>query len=166
MEKHIGDLMRIVRCTNYYRTQQLTDTGITSIQCIYLLRINHNPGISQEQLASQLYKDKSVIARQLSSLEANGYIRKETDPHDRRAQKLYLTPKAEKLLPRIREVYHAWDQILYDGFSDEEIVLLSSMLHRLYSNAEHALGHPEHLSSHQTQTNMTSNAAAGKETHL
>lgn len=77
MEKHIGDFMRIVRCTNYFRTQKMADYGITGIQCIYLLRINRTPGISQEQLASQLYKDKSVIARHLASLESNGYIHRE-----------------------------------------------------------------------------------------
>ncbi len=138
--------MRIVRCTNYFRTQKMADYGITGIQCIYLLRINRTPGISQEQLASQLYKDKSVIARHLASLESNGYIRREPDPKDRRVQKLYLTAKAEELLPRIREVFEEWNQILYDGFSDEEILLLSSMLRRLYSNAELALGHPEQAS--------------------
>ena len=102
MEKHIGDFMRIVRCTNYFRTQKMTDSGITGIQCTYLLCINRTPGISQEQLASQLYKDKSVIARHLASLESNGYIHREPDSKDRRVQKLYLTAKAEELLPRIR----------------------------------------------------------------
>ena len=87
MEKHIGDFMRIVRCTNYFRTQKMADSGITGIQCTYLLCINRTPGISQEQLASQLYKDKSVIARHLASLESNGYIHREPDPKDRRVQK-------------------------------------------------------------------------------
>ena len=32
MEKHIGDFMRIVRCTNYFRTQKMADSGITGIQ--------------------------------------------------------------------------------------------------------------------------------------
>lgn len=88
--------MRIVRCTNYFRTQKMADSGITGIQCTYLLCINRTPGISQEQLASQLYKDKSVIARHLASLESNGYIHREPDPKDRRVQKLYLTAKAEE----------------------------------------------------------------------
>ena len=116
MEKHIGDFMRIVRCTNYFRTQKMADSGITGIQCTYLLCINRTPGISQEQLASQLYKDKSVIARHLASLESNGYIHRKPDSKDRRVQKLYLTAKAEELLPRIREVFQEWNQILYDGF--------------------------------------------------
>lgn len=82
MEKHIGDFMRIVRCTNYFRTQKMADSGITGIQCTYLLCINRTPGISQEQLASQLYKDKSVIARHLASLESNGYIHRKPDSKD------------------------------------------------------------------------------------
>ena len=96
--------MRIVRCTNYFRTQKMADSGITGIQCTYLLCINRTSGISQEQLASQLYKDKSVIARHLASLESNGYIHREPDPKDRRVQKLYLTAKAY-LLDFIRSGY-------------------------------------------------------------
>lgn len=164
MEKHIGDFMRIVRCTNYFRTQKMADSGITGIQCTYLLCINRTPGISQEQLASQLYKDKSVITRHLASLESNGYIHRESDPKDRRVQKLYLTAKAKELLPRIREVFQEWNQILYDGFSYEEILLLSSMLRRLYSNAELALGHPEHLTERCPASEQAAPAASRKET--
>ena len=79
-------------------------------------------------------------------------------------QKLYLTAKAEELLPRIREVFQEWNQILYDGFSDEEILLLSSMLRRLYSNAELALGHPEHLTERCPASEQAAPAASRKET--
>ena len=31
---------RMTRCSNFYRTQQLQDTGISGVQCVYLMRIS------------------------------------------------------------------------------------------------------------------------------
>ena len=59
--------------------------------------------------------------------------------------------------------YHTSLRLL-DGFSDEEILLLSSMLRRLYSNAELALGHPEHLTERCPASEQAAPAASRKET--
>ena len=74
MEKHIGDLMRIVRCTNYFRTQKMADSGITGIQCTYLLCINRTPGISQEQLAFELNVSRQAVSKWESGVsQTKGY---------------------------------------------------------------------------------------------
>lgn len=127
---------RTTRCSNFFRAQQLADSGISGVQCVYLLRVGRNPGISQDQLAGQLYKDKSVVARHLATLQQAGYIRREPAPNDRRVQQLYLTEKAEALLPRIFDVFAKWDEILTRGFTDEERELALNLLTRIYMNAE------------------------------
>ena len=130
---------RTTRCSNFYRTQQLQDTGISGVQCVYLMRISRQPGISQDQLAGQLYKDKSVVARQLATLQQAGFVRKESSPTDRRVQQLYPTEKTMELLPRIRAVLEQWDEILTRGFSGEEREQALSLLRRMYENAENEL---------------------------
>lgn len=130
---------RTTRCSNFYRTQQLQDSGISGVQCVYLMRISRQPGISQDQLASQLYKDKSVVARQLATLQQEGFVRKESSPTDRRVQQLYPTEKALEVLPQIREVLRRWDAVLTRGFSEEEREQTLSLLKRMYENAENEL---------------------------
>ncbi len=71
---------RTTRCSNFFRAQQLADSGVSGVQCAYLIRICRQPGISQDQLAGQLYKDKSVVARHLATLQQRGYIRRENFP--------------------------------------------------------------------------------------
>ena len=63
---------RTARCSNFFRAQQLTDSGVSGVQCTYLIRICRQPGISQDQLAGQLYKEKSVVARQIATLMQRG----------------------------------------------------------------------------------------------
>lgn len=130
---------RTTRCSNFYRTQQLQDTGISGVQCVYLMRISRQPGISQDQLAGQLYKDKSVVARQLATLQQEGFVRKEPSPTDRRVQQLYPTDKTLELLPRIRAVLDQWNVVLTRGFSDEEQKQALALLQRMYENAENEL---------------------------
>lgn len=136
MDEIMKYINRITRCSNFFRTQQLADSGISGVQCAYLLRVSHNPGISQDQLAGELYKDKSVVARHLATLQQVGYIRRESSPTDRRVQQLYLTEKAEAILPRILEVFAKWKDILTSGFTEEEISVAQNLLYRMYCNAE------------------------------
>ena len=79
--RYIG---RITRCSNFYRARMLSDVGLSGVQCPYLTRIARQPGISQDELAGQLYKDKSVVARHLATLQQLGFIRREPSPVDRR----------------------------------------------------------------------------------
>ena len=136
MDEIMKYINRIARCSNFFRTQQLTDSGISGVQCAYLMRVSHNPGISQDQLAGELYKDKSVVARHLATLQQAGYIRREPSPTDRRVQQLYLTKKAEAILPRILDVFAKWKEILTSGFTQEEISVAQDLLLRMYCNAE------------------------------
>lgn len=130
---------RTTRCSNFYRTQQLRDSGISGVQCAYLMRIARQPGISQDQLAGQLYKDKSVVARQLATLQQEGFVHKEPSSTDRRVQQLYPTEKTLEALPQIREVFGRWDAVLTRGFSEEEREQALSLLKRIYENAEREL---------------------------
>lgn len=127
---------RTTRCSNFYRTAQLQDSGISGVQCAYLMRISRQPGISQDQLAGELYKDKSVVARQLATLQQEGFVRKEPSPTDRRVQQLYPTEKTMEVLPQIREVFRRWDEVLTRGFSDTEREQALLLLKRIYENAE------------------------------
>ena len=69
-------------------------------------------------------------------LEQAGYIRREPSPTDRRVQQLYLTEKAEALLPRILDVFSRWEEVLTRGFSEEEKAQARDLLSRMYLNAE------------------------------
>ncbi len=127
---------RTARCSNFFRAQQLADSGVSGVQCGYLVRVCRQPGISQDQLARELYKDKSVVARQIATLQQTGYIRREASPSDKRVQQLFPTEKTLALLPQMMEVFSRWEEILTQGFTEEEKKTVQKLLDRIYQNAE------------------------------
>ena len=111
---------QIWRCGNLYRTSRYESLGLGSYQDSYILNVCAHPGITQEGLSKLIYIHKSNVARQLGSLEEKGFIRRETDPSDKRNMLVYPTEKAYAVLDEIKRVNAEWDRIMLEGFSEEE----------------------------------------------
>ncbi len=134
--KQLGELWR---CANLYRTAQYAALGIGSYQDSYLLHICREPGIPQDRLAEVIYVNKSNVARQLASLEEKGFITRTPDPQDRRSLLVYPTQKATDALPAIHKVHRAWNEMVLEGFGEEERRLVADFARRLSENAKHAI---------------------------
>lgn len=70
---------------------------------LYLFSLYLHSGRTQQELADRLGADKAAAARALSRLEADGYVRREPDVRDRRAVRVFLTPKGLRLKPRLEQ---------------------------------------------------------------
>ena len=68
---------------------------------LYLFSLYVRGGRKQQELADIIGADKAAAARALSRLEAAGYIRREPDPQDRRAIRVYLTDRGSELRSRL-----------------------------------------------------------------
>ena len=64
-------------------------------------------------------------------LEEFGYISRETGKEDRRENNLYVSESGEKLVPVIREILRDWAKSVTRDLSDEERILLITLLDRL-----------------------------------
>ena len=72
--------------------------------------------------------DKGAAARQFARLEAKGYLRRETNPADKRSRLLYATEKADELKnsrAHLEEVFYEW---LLAPLSPEEREELARLL--------------------------------------
>ena len=65
----------ISRCGALYRTEKLKEVQLGAPHHSYIINVCNYPGTSQEQLAKHICVDKSNVARQLTLLEQNGYVR-------------------------------------------------------------------------------------------
>lgn len=135
MESLMKYLGKINRCASLYRGARLEGTGLGSCQLLYILKICQNPGISQEKLAGLLMINKSNVTRQMAALEQSGFIRRVPRETDRRVMEVFPTEKAERVYPRVREVFQEWNRRLMEGLSDEEQENLISMLDRIQEQA-------------------------------
>lgn len=95
----LSDVARLLRRDFDRRAQKL---GLTRAQWSVLARLSRQEGVKQAELADVLEVQPITLARQLDRLEAGGWVRRCSDPEDRRARRLYLT---EQALPTLHELY-------------------------------------------------------------
>lgn len=129
------DISELARSGIQYRNERLLPYGLKSCHAMNLSQICAQPGISQDALTRLRHADKSSIARQVATLEEDGFITRVPCREDKRIMELYPTEKAMELLPRIQEILEYWETLLTQDFSEEEIRLLHGMLSRMKTRA-------------------------------
>jgi DNA-binding MarR family transcriptional regulator len=92
----VNDVARAMR-TEYDR--RVRGLGLTRSQWWVMNHLYRNPGLTQSELAAILEVEKPSVGRLLDRLEAKGWVRREHDPRDRRAWRVYL---AEGSAPQMR----------------------------------------------------------------
>lgn len=125
----------IARCAMQYRSQSLAKFGLKSCHASYLLHIYQNPGVSQEKLAQAIFLNKSSVARQLASLEEDGFVRRVSCERDRRIICLYVTDKTEALIPEIEKILGIWEDVVTEDLTEEERKVLSALLDKMWDSA-------------------------------
>lgn len=102
---------------------------------LMVLTLHKINGASQEQISDFLKIDKAAVARSVRKLEREGYVFRETDCADKRANKVYLTPKAVSLLPAIQSAIAEWDALVVSGLPEESRDMASQLLRQMAENA-------------------------------
>lgn len=131
MSRITRDIMQISRCSNQFRSDYLAPYGLKSCHAGYLTAIHHHPGLSQDKLARMICFDKSNVARQVAFLEENGFLVRTPSEDDKRMMQLYLTPKAERLIPVIEEMYTLWSGRLTQDLTEAEFEQLADLIGKL-----------------------------------
>jgi MarR family 2-MHQ and catechol resistance regulon transcriptional repressor len=82
-------------------------------------------------LAAELFLDKSTTSRVVGALERKGYVARADDPHDKRAIRLTVTPAGRGLHKRIERDLIAEEEVLLQDFEPEVRAAASKLLFRL-----------------------------------
>ena len=142
MPKVMKSLNTIHRCQSLYRTEKLS-ADLCAGHHAFIFTIRRLPGRSQEELARDLYLNKSTVARTCGQLEERGYVYREPNTCDKRQTLVYPTDKALAILPKIREISVDWNKIISSGVSESEMEIFNSVLKRMEANAKAAISDME-----------------------
>lgn len=140
MEFFMKNVSLLAQSTMTYRDKVFSPMGITGAQVKYLWGVASDEGISQDMLAKKMMINKSNVARQLSALEENGYIKREQSAEDKRVMLVYTTDKGKSIVPKLREENGRWREIVCQGLTKEEREQLALLLDKLIANARAYLG--------------------------
>lgn len=103
-------------------------TGKVSV----LLLTAANPGIRPSVIAHFIHKDRAGMARLIEQMRANGLVEHKVDADERRAHELYITPKGESLLERVRAIALGQSARFFGVLSATEQAELLRLLMKLY----------------------------------
>ena len=112
----------------------LDKTGVYQAQHYLLMKISHNPNVSQKDIAVSMDVSPATIAVSLKKLERGGYIRREVDKGDNRLNQITITDKGNKVVEQSKQIFESRDRKVLEGFSDEEKHTLSALLKKLDTN--------------------------------
>ena len=105
-------------------------------QNLIMMLLWEKNGLTQNQIAEILEKDKTNIARMSLNLENKGFIKRIGCPNDRRSLNLYLTPEGYALSKQVVPILEEFNDIICEGISKEELVFLEKILLKFNKNVQ------------------------------
>ena len=126
----ISDVARVMRTVFDRRVRRL---GLTRAQWLVLTRLHRRPGASQSELAEMMEVEKASAGRMIDRLEAKGWVTRQAQVGDRRVNRIYLTPEAERVHKRMWRVAEATVDDAMSGLSRTEARQLMQHLSRVKS---------------------------------
>jgi DNA-binding MarR family transcriptional regulator len=128
----LSDLIRVYQFRDRDRIC-CHDLSIT--QCYALEALTKRSGATLNDMAADLFLDKSTASRVVSALDRKGYVERRPHPEDRRAIQLVVTPAGRELHDRIRRDIIEQEKRLLRDFDPETRASLATLLRRLAQGA-------------------------------
>ncbi|WP_059047029.1 MarR family winged helix-turn-helix transcriptional regulator [Paenibacillus rubinfantis] len=115
----------------------LKEIGLTDSQAnlILFLARRADQKIRQRDIEVALNLTNPTVSGLIKRLEQKQFVVRSADPEDSRARFILLTEKAELLVDQIFEHIHQTESKLLEGFTEEELGQVSSLLRRIAENA-------------------------------
>lgn len=126
------------RGRSIFLNDRLRPLNLSAGQFPVLMLLAMEQNIIQERLVRFYHLDKGTIARAVRKLEDAGYIRRIVDPENRRAVRLFLTDKGEKVVPVLQAINRDWEDRVCAGLPANKREILLSLMHRIAENS-HAI---------------------------
>lgn len=113
---------------------ELAPLELTSAQFVVVIAAMRGRARTITEFCAFAGVEAGAMSRLLDRLETKGIVRRVRDYTDRRQIHVELTDKGQQLSPQIMPVIAKVYAQFLDGFSDDEAVLLQSLLQRLLDN--------------------------------
>jgi DNA-binding MarR family transcriptional regulator len=133
-----GDLnvkiMRVARAHRTLAASLLSQVGLHPGQEALLMELWDHDGRTQADLAVSLGVEPPTVTKMLQRMEHAELVDRRPDATDRRAIRVYLTPKGRRLKGKVDKLWTELEVRTVGGLSDRQTATLRSLLNALESN--------------------------------
>ena len=127
-------LSDVARSMRTYIDQCAREHGMTRAQWGVLIRLERQEGMTQAEMAEALEIQPISLVRLIDRLCEQGLIERRPHPHDRRANRLYLTEKGRDTLVRLAPLGKQVAGEILRSIDDAELADLLQKLQRIKAN--------------------------------
>ena len=132
LEIHLGYWLR--RVSNHVSgafAKALQKRQVSVAEWVVLSHLYERPEIRPAELADTMGLTRGAISKVLDKLENKKWITRKTLEADNRGQALFLTQRAGRILPELREIADCNDQRFFRCLNAREKVILGQLLRKL-----------------------------------
>jgi MarR family transcriptional regulator for hemolysin len=112
----------------------LTAAGGSLPHWLVLVALKQGDHTMQRDLAATIGIEGATLTHHLNRMEADGFVRRQRVPGNRRTQLVELTPAGDELFLSLLGSVTAFDAQLRDGVSERELATVRALLARLRAN--------------------------------
>lgn len=116
------------------RDRDLAEIGVTSVQSTAILFIGSNPGCRIIDLGIHMGISHQAARALVERMCSKGFMTMEVCEDDARARTLHLTEQGLGMETRLRRKGGSTGLMVLDGFDEDELSTLESMLSRIRGN--------------------------------
>ena len=127
----LHDVARLFRT---YSNQRAREIQMTRAQWAVLVKLRSGQGVNQRELADRLDLAPISLARLIDKLTASGLVERREDIADRRANRLFLTPKADPILERLDKLGEDVAGRATTGLDQHAVAEMTKRLERIRAN--------------------------------
>lgn len=128
----LSDTARHVKRLLY---QRLASHGVRNGAWFVLRALWEREGLTQRELADRLGMTPPSMLQMLRAMEADGLVRFEKDPGDRRKLRVFVTEMARQKKPQLLKIAVDSNQDILEGLSEAEVALLRMIVRQVRKNA-------------------------------
>ncbi len=108
-----------------------------------LKELREHGTMNQKELADECLMDVTTMSRTLDRMEKDGLLKRESNPASRRSWNVLLTDCGRKKADEVVKIFNKVDDVIYNGFSKEEVRTLSAMIDKVENNLWEAIKNEE-----------------------
>jgi len=118
------------------KNELLSAVNVYEGQDFLLYRLGQRDGQTMSELADKICIQQATMSTMIKRMEANGLVKKITDPDDKRASRIYLTAKGKATLELSGKIGLELDEQTVKGLTAAERKTLDSLLQKVMKNLE------------------------------
>src|SRR5258707_4763846 len=127
-------LVKMCKLYFNYLNVKLSEVGLYEGQHHTLMQLWETDGLPQVELTKRLGVEPASVSKAVERMESAGFIQRQTDPEDARANCLFLTEQGRRLEEPVKRILADAEEHLLANMSVEERVLVRRLLLQMRDN--------------------------------